>query len=121
MAMIAYGFLQHRRPRRSKAGKKNQRASVSANFTRPAPRHPRTHRLTDTAISTLQKVDQQQATTVEVRHLGCEAEIYSRRWEFLQEQSRGEGAAALPFAKDCGHQGRGSLVWLLSARLPNQA
>jgi hypothetical protein len=41
--------------------KKNQRASASANFTRPAPRHPRTHRLTDTAISTLQKVDQQQA------------------------------------------------------------
>ena len=32
--------------------------------------------------------------------------------EFLQEQIRGEGAAALPLAKACGHQARGSLVRL---------
>jgi SRSO17 transposase len=60
MAMIAYAFLQHRGLAAARR-EKNQRASASANFARHAPRHPRTHRPTDTAMPALQKADQQQA------------------------------------------------------------
>jgi SRSO17 transposase len=49
MTMIAYAFLQHRRLAAARRKKKNQRAASSANFTRHAPRHPRTLRSTTTA------------------------------------------------------------------------
>jgi hypothetical protein len=59
--MIAYAFLQHRRLAAARRKKKNQRATASADFTRRAPRHSRTHRSTATAMSALSKMDLQQA------------------------------------------------------------
>jgi len=62
MTMIAYAFLQHRRLAIARREKKNQRTPASANFTRRAPRHPRTHRSTTAAaMPVLSKMDLQQA------------------------------------------------------------
>jgi SRSO17 transposase len=62
MTMIAYAFLQHRRLAIARREKKNQRTPASANFTRRAPRHPRTHRSTTAAaMPVLSKMDLQRA------------------------------------------------------------
>ena len=62
MTMIAYAFLQHRRLATTRRKKKNHRAAASANFTRRAPRHPRTLRSSTTAaMFLLSKMDTQRA------------------------------------------------------------
>jgi SRSO17 transposase len=62
MTMIAYAFLQHRRLATARREKKTQRAPASANFTRRAPRHPRTFRSTTAAaMPALSKMDLQRA------------------------------------------------------------
>jgi len=62
MTMIAYAFLQHRRLAAAGPKKKNQRAATSADITRRAPRHPRTHRSTTAAaVPALPKMDLQRA------------------------------------------------------------
>jgi SRSO17 transposase len=59
MTMIAYAFLQHRRLKKAGRKKKIQRATASTNVAGRAPRHPRTHRSTTTAMPTLPKTDLQ--------------------------------------------------------------
>src|SRR6201997_3458714 len=62
MTMIAYAFLQHRRPATARREKKNQWAAASANFARRTPRHPRTLRSTTAAaMPALSKMDLQRA------------------------------------------------------------
>src|SRR5215813_11955090 len=61
MTMIAYAFLQHRRPATARREKKNQWAAASTNFARRTPRHPRTLRSTTAAaMPALSKMDLQQ-------------------------------------------------------------
>jgi SRSO17 transposase len=66
MTMIAYAFLQHRRLAAAKAGKKNPRATPSADFASRAPRDRRTHRSTTAAaMPALPKMDlQREAASV---------------------------------------------------------
>jgi len=62
MTMIAYAFLQHRRLATARRGKKNQRATASANFARRAPRYSRTlPSTTAAAMPALPKMDLQRA------------------------------------------------------------
>lgn len=62
MTMIAYAFLQHRRLKKARREKKNQRTTTSADFASRAPRHPRTHRsITAAAMPALPKMDLQRA------------------------------------------------------------
>src|SRR5262249_60717320 len=62
MTMIAYAFLQHRRPAAARREKKNQRATASANFASRTPCHPRTLRwTTPAAVPALSKMDLQRA------------------------------------------------------------
>src|SRR2546423_1737235 len=46
MTMIAYAFLQYRRLKTARRGKKNQPAAAATDIARRAPSHPRTHRST---------------------------------------------------------------------------
>ena len=63
MTMIAYAFLQHRRLKSARRGKKHQRAAASTDLARRAPRHPRTHRsTTNTTMSPLPTLDLWRAT-----------------------------------------------------------
>jgi len=63
MTMIAYAFLQYRRLKTARRGKKKQRATASTDIARRTPRHPRTHRsATAAAMPTLPKMDLQRAT-----------------------------------------------------------
>ena len=58
MTMIAFAFLQHRRLKKVRREKKNQRTAASTKFTGRASRHRRTHRSTATAtLPALPKVD----------------------------------------------------------------
>ena len=58
MTMIAFAFLQHRRLKKVRREKKNQRTAASTKFTGRASRHCRTHRSTATAtLPALPKVD----------------------------------------------------------------
>src|SRR5690349_16921764 len=62
MTMIAYAFLQYRRLATARRKKKNQRPTAQANSARRAPRHSRAPgSTTSTAMSTLPKMDMQQA------------------------------------------------------------
>jgi len=57
MTMIAYAFLQHRRLTKVRRGKKNQRATASANFASRPPRYrPPHHSTKSSAISALSNV-----------------------------------------------------------------
>jgi len=58
MTMIAFAFLQHRRFKKVKRKKKNQRPAASTKFASRASRHPRAHSSTATStLSALPKVD----------------------------------------------------------------
>jgi SRSO17 transposase len=58
MTMIAYAFLQHRRLSTARRGKKNQRATASADLASRAPRHNESRRSnTASAMPTLPKMD----------------------------------------------------------------
>src|SRR5438094_7344675 len=60
MTMIAFAFLQHRRLKKVRREKKNQRTAASAKLTSGASRHRRTHRSTAAAtLPALPKVDLQ--------------------------------------------------------------
>jgi SRSO17 transposase len=60
MTMIAYAFLQYRRLKTARRGKKKQRAAAPTDIARRAPRHPRIHRsATAAAMPSLQKMDSQ--------------------------------------------------------------
>src|SRR5881397_3380340 len=60
MTMIAFAFLQHRRLKKMRREKKNQRTAASAKLTSGASRHRRTHRSTAAAtLPALPKVDLQ--------------------------------------------------------------
>jgi len=60
MTMIAYAFLQHRRLKTARRGKKNQRPTASTDIARNSPSHHRTHRpVTAGKMSALQKMDLQ--------------------------------------------------------------
>jgi SRSO17 transposase len=60
MTMIAYAFLQHRRLKAARRGKKNQRAAASTDIARNTPSHHRTHRpVTARKMPALQKMDLQ--------------------------------------------------------------
>ena len=62
MTMIAYAFLQHRRLAQAGRGKKNQRASASAEPAGRTPGHRRTHRSTTTAaMPVLQRQNRRKA------------------------------------------------------------
>ena len=62
MTMIAFAFLQHRRLKKVRREKKNQRTAASAKLTSGASRHRRTHRSTAAAtLPALPKVDLQPA------------------------------------------------------------
>jgi len=58
MTMIAFAFLQHRRLKKVRREKKNQRTAASTKFASRASRHPRAHSSTATStLSALPKVD----------------------------------------------------------------
>jgi SRSO17 transposase len=58
MTMIAFAFLQHRRLKKVRREKKNQRTTTSTKLASRAPRHRRTHRSTSaSAMPALPKVD----------------------------------------------------------------
>ena len=60
MTMIAYAFLQHRRLKTVRRGKKNQRPAASTDIARNSPSHHRTHRPgTARKMPALQKMDLQ--------------------------------------------------------------
>src|SRR5205809_5069711 len=60
MTMIAFAFLQHRRLKKVRREKQNQRTAASAKLTSGASRHRRTHRSTAAAtLPALPKVDLQ--------------------------------------------------------------
>ena len=62
MTMIAYAFLQHRRLKKARREKKNQRTTATTDFAGRAPRHSRTLRSTTAAaMPALQKMDLQRA------------------------------------------------------------
>jgi len=62
MTMLAFAFLQHRRLKKVRRKKKNQRPAASTKLASRAPRHPRTHRSTTAAaMPALQKMDLQRA------------------------------------------------------------
>jgi len=60
MTMIAYAFLQSRRLKTARRGKKNPRPAASTDIARNTPSHHRTHRpVTARKMSALQKMDLQ--------------------------------------------------------------
>jgi len=64
MTMIAFAFLQHRRLKKVRREKKNQRTAASAKLTSGASRHRRTHRSTAAAtLPALPKVDLQRTAS----------------------------------------------------------
>jgi SRSO17 transposase len=59
MAMIAYAFLQHRRLKKVRRGKKNQRPAPSTDVAGGSPRHRRPHHaIKSSAMSVLPILDQ---------------------------------------------------------------
>jgi hypothetical protein len=59
MAMIAYAFLQHRRLKKVRRGKKNQRPAPSTDLAGGPPRHRRPHHaIKSSAMSVLPILDQ---------------------------------------------------------------
>jgi SRSO17 transposase len=60
MTMIAYAFLQYRRLKTARRGKKNPRPAASTDIARNTPSHHRTHRPVSTRkMPALQKIDLQ--------------------------------------------------------------
>jgi SRSO17 transposase len=60
MTMIAYAFLQYRRLKTARRGKKNQWPAASTDIARNSPNHHRTHRpVTSGKMPALQKMDLQ--------------------------------------------------------------
>jgi len=58
MTMLAFAFLQHRRLKKVRRGKKNQRTTASTKLASRASRHRRAHRSIDTAtLPALSKMD----------------------------------------------------------------
>jgi len=58
MTMLAFAFLQHRRLKKARWGKKNQRTAASTNLARRPSRHRRAHRPTAAqAMPALSKMD----------------------------------------------------------------
>ncbi len=58
MAMIAYAFLQHRRLKKVRREKKNQRPAPSTDVAGGPPRHRRPHAIKSSAMSVLPNLDQ---------------------------------------------------------------